>query len=277
MSDKNYRPEHPEYKIPEQYEAYPRELNFGGETLDEAVKLAMDRLIAEPTKESAQRCLDEKEIEIYRGEYTSLLENDKPAEQAALDELLAEDARLKEKIKAQREVIQSITQKVNDKIRLIKDGTVYEPLEADSSLRIAVDGNYLHYTYAGGKFVLAKVCPIPSNDQGNLFSRQTKNQEVFIRMFGCDFTPSDTFEEVKVAKKGAKALEGRKLAASAIWRYTEDFVDEDTGTVVPVERTRTVADRDTILDAEAVTRLIAEEVESVVLYKIKAENDTPSA
>lgn len=115
MSDKNYRPEHPEYKIPEQYEAYPRELNFGGETLDEAVKLAMDRLIAEPTKESAQRCLDEKEIEIYRGEYTSLLENDKPAEQAALDELLAEDARLKEKIKAQREVIQSITQKVNDK------------------------------------------------------------------------------------------------------------------------------------------------------------------
>lgn len=84
MSDKNYRPEHPEYKIPEQYEAYPRELNFGGETLDEAVKLAMDRLIAEPTKESAQRCLDEKEIEIYRGEYTSLLENDKPAEQAAL-------------------------------------------------------------------------------------------------------------------------------------------------------------------------------------------------
>lgn len=96
-------------------------------------------------------------------------------------------------------------------------------------------------------------------------------------MFGCDFTPSDTFEEVKVAKKGAKALEGRKLAASAIWRYTEDFVDEDTGTVVPVERTRTVVDRDTILDAEAVTRLIAEEVESVVLYKIKAENDTPSA
>lgn len=272
-----YRPEHPEYNIPEKYATYPRELIFGGNTAEEAVKIAMEQLIAEPTQDSAWRLLDQTEIETYRKEYTQLMENDKTESEARLNALAAEDAAIKEKIRAEREVLQSINTHINDNVRAIKEGTSYEQLDGSQSLRIAVDNHYLHYTFAGGVFILAKVEEVPEKDHGNLFTRQTRNQEVFIRMFGCHFTPSETFEEITLTKKGAKALEGRKLAAAAVRGWTEEFVDEDTGQLVPVELSKEIVTRDTILTPELITKLLEEQVKSVVLYKVKEQTDDTSA
>ena len=58
----------------------------------------------------------------------------------------------------------------------------------------------------------------------------------------------DLAEEVKVSKAGVKRVLGRRLAARVLKTWIEDFVDEDTGEVVSIERNELVLDRDTVLE-----------------------------
>ena len=55
-------------------------------------------------------------------------------------------------------------------------------------------------------------------------------------------------DEVKVSKTGLKKLVGRKLAARVLKSWIEDFVDEDTGEVVSIERNEVIIDRETVLE-----------------------------
>src|SRR6201747_667908 len=55
-------------------------------------------------------------------------------------------------------------------------------------------------------------------------------------------------DEVKVSKAGLKREIGRKLAARVLKTWTEDFVDEDTGEVVSIERNEVLIERETILE-----------------------------
>lgn len=199
MNKQSYRPENPQYAIPEEFEAFPRELRFEGESREEVIKNAMEQLIAEPTTATVTRMLDETEIAEVRSEYTTLLETVRPDEMQVLADLLGEEARIKEKIKAQREVLQSISQHVNDCIQTIKGGTTAEQLDAAQALRMAVDGHYLHYTFEGGRFVLAKVERIPENDMDSLFVKQSRNQEVFIEMFDYRVKSSETLEDATIS------------------------------------------------------------------------------
>ena len=57
----------------------------------------------------------------------------------------------------------------------------------------------------------------------------------------------DLAEEVKVNKKNMKAAIGRKLAARVLKSWNEDFVDEDTGEVVSIERNEVIMERETEL------------------------------
>lgn len=263
MKEQTYRPEHPQYAIPEEFDTFPRELNFGGETEEEAINAAMEQLIAEPTTDTVIRQLDETEIENYRGEYTDLMENVKPDEMQKLADLLAEEARIKDRIKAQREVLQSIAQHVNDCIQTIKGGTTSEELDAARSFRMAVDGHYLHYTYSDGRFILAKVSRIAAADEESIFTRQTANQEVFLRKFGVDFSPRKNFEEQQLCEENRDLFVGCRLAADAVVRSDSGKIEK-------------ICDRDTVLDEEAVARMLDEGVESVFVYKLP-EDDTPAA
>ena len=56
----------------------------------------------------------------------------------------------------------------------------------------------------------------------------------------------DLAEEVKVSKTGLKSVLGRKLAARVLKTWHEDFVDEDTGEVISIERNEIIIDRDTL-------------------------------
>ncbi len=58
-------------------------------------------------------------------------------------------------------------------------------------------------------------------------------------------------DEVKVRQKSFKKYIGSKLAARVLRTWVEDFVDEDTGEVVSIERNEVVLERDTVLDEEA--------------------------
>lgn len=80
-------------------------------------------------------------------------------------------------------------------------------------------------------------------------------------------------EEVKVSPKHLQQNIGRKLAARVLKKWTEDFVDEDTGEVVTIERNEIILERDIILDEENVQLILEAEAETIILQKEEVEDD----
>jgi DNA-directed RNA polymerase subunit beta len=74
-------------------------------------------------------------------------------------------------------------------------------------------------------------------------------------------------DEVKADKKTLANHVGQKLAARVLRTWVEDFVDEDTGEVVSIERNEIVMERDTILDEEAIDTIVELGVKSVFIQK----------
>ena len=77
----------------------------------------------------------------------------------------------------------------------------------------------------------------------------------------------DLAEEVKVSKTGLKKYLGRRLAARVLNTWHEDFVDEDTGEVVSIERNEIIIDRDTILEKEHIDQIIESNTKTILLHK----------
>ena len=77
----------------------------------------------------------------------------------------------------------------------------------------------------------------------------------------------DLAEEVKVSKIGLKKYLGRRLAARVLNTWHEDFVDEDTGEVVSIERNEIIIDRDTILEKEHIDQIIESNTKTILLHK----------
>ncbi len=74
-------------------------------------------------------------------------------------------------------------------------------------------------------------------------------------------------EEVKVNRTNLKKAVGRKLAARVLKTWVEDFVDEDTGEVVSIERNQVVIDRETVLEEEHIDEIIDAGAQTVLLHK----------
>ena len=77
----------------------------------------------------------------------------------------------------------------------------------------------------------------------------------------------DLAEEVKVSKTGLKKVMDRKLAARVLKTWHEDFVDEDTGEVISIERNEIIIDRDTLLEKEHIEMIIEADVKTILLHK----------
>lgn len=80
-------------------------------------------------------------------------------------------------------------------------------------------------------------------------------------------------DEVKVTKTGLKKAIGRKLAARVLKSWIEDFVDEDTGEVVSIERNEIILERNTILDEDSIEMVLESEVKTLVLQKEGVSED----
>jgi DNA-directed RNA polymerase subunit beta len=74
-------------------------------------------------------------------------------------------------------------------------------------------------------------------------------------------------DEVKAEKKPLQKFIGKRLAARVLRTWVEDFVDEDTGEVVSIERNEIVLERDTVLDEEAIEMVSEMDVKSVFIQK----------
>ena len=74
-------------------------------------------------------------------------------------------------------------------------------------------------------------------------------------------------DEVKGDKKSLSKFVGRRLAARVLRSWVEDFVDEDTGEVVSIERNEIVLERDSVLDEEAIDTISEMDIKSVFVQK----------
>jgi len=77
----------------------------------------------------------------------------------------------------------------------------------------------------------------------------------------------DLAEEVKVNKSNTKKLIGSKIAARVLKKWIEDFVDEDTGEVVSIQRNEVILDRDILLEKEHIDQIVEAGIESILLHK----------
>ena len=83
----------------------------------------------------------------------------------------------------------------------------------------------------------------------------------------------DLADEVVVNKKNLKANAGRKLAAKVLKTWVEDFEDEDTGEVIPIERTVPIVERGEILDDSTIAAIIETDVKTILLQKDEANSN----
>jgi len=74
-------------------------------------------------------------------------------------------------------------------------------------------------------------------------------------------------DEIKVSKAGLKKALGRKLAARVLRTWIEDFVDEDTGEVVSIERNEIIIDREVILEKEHIEQILDSGSKTVILHR----------
>ena len=73
-------------------------------------------------------------------------------------------------------------------------------------------------------------------------------------------------EEVKVNKANLKKIEGRTLAARVLNTWFEDFVDEDTGEVVSIERNEIILDRETVLEKDHIEMILNSGEKSILIH-----------
>ena len=79
-------------------------------------------------------------------------------------------------------------------------------------------------------------------------------------------------EDVEVNEKNLKELVGSTLAARVLKTWTEDFVDEDTGEVVSIERNEVVLDRETVLDEDNIEIILNSGVSNILVHKGNANS-----
>ena len=124
-----------------------------------------------------------------------------------------------------------------------------------SWIEFATDINSVMYAYIDRK----KKLPVTTLFRAIGFEHDRDILEIF-----------DLAEEIKVTKTGLKKVLKRKLAARVLKTWHEDFVDEDTGEVISIERNEIIIDRDTILEKDHIAEIIEAGVKNILLHKVDA-------
>ena len=124
-----------------------------------------------------------------------------------------------------------------------------------SWIEFATDINSVMYAYIDRK----KKLPVTTLFRAIGFEHDRDILEIF-----------DLAEEVKVSKTGLKKILGRKLAARVLKTWHEDFVDEDTGEVISIERNEILIDRDTVIEKEHIDEILDAGVKAILLHKVDA-------
>ena len=126
------------------------------------------------------------------------------------------------------------------------------PRGSEESDNLATDINNVMYAYIDRK----KKLPVTTLLRAIGFEQDKDILQIF-----------DLAEEVKVNKKNMKDAIGRRLAARVLKSWNEDFVDEDTGEVVSIERNEVIMERETEITKDNINDILDSGASSVLLHK----------
>ena len=137
-----------------------------------------------PEGELATRKYDTHEIAMIREEYCLKEENDVPKRKQELQETLEAIKAMK---KNAEEAYNSILLEIADLAARVKEGTTDIKLSSTETVRIALNGYFLFYSWVDGEMKLVKTQKIPDWDRGGLWSQEDVNREAMKELFGIEF------------------------------------------------------------------------------------------
>lgn len=157
----------------------------GAKSSKEALKVFKEKFnCLFPEGELATRQYDAHEIAMIREEYCLKEENDVPKRKQELQETLEAIKAMK---KAAEEAYNSILLEIADLAARVKEGTTDIKLSSTETVRIALNGYFLFYSWVDGEMQLVKAQKIPDWDRGGLWSQEDVNREAMKELFGIEF------------------------------------------------------------------------------------------
>lgn len=137
-----------------------------------------------PEGELATRQYDSHEIAMIREEYCLKEENDVPKRKQELQETLEAIKAMK---KNAEEAYNSILLEIADLAARVKQGTTDYKLSSTETVRVALNGYFLFYSWVDGEMKLVKAEKIPELDKQGIWSQEDVNREAMKEVFGVVF------------------------------------------------------------------------------------------
>lgn len=238
MTDlKDYVPADIKFKLPETVK-FPEVIFPDCVCMDDVKKKLSEHFVTIQEKDViANRIMDDYEVSTIRANYGEIAEEQMPELENQLEALKAEFNAAKKEFEAK---ISSLHTQFKDLVNLAKKGIRDYPLKMVDTFRIPVLGYYLYYSWVNEAFRLALVQEIPKHEYDDLFNSGEMNQKAF-EALGYELphiNVKDTRKNVRKFGKGEDVVEVWEEEGQDVWleHWTEDFLDEGSGEVVPIQR-----------------------------------------
>lgn len=197
----DYLPEVIDFCVPDSItEKFPPVIFEGATDVDDVIKQINDNFNATfPENEVALRKLDEYEISEIREEYCLKQENEVPKRER---EYLEAVERAKDIKNTAQERLASIKTEIKDLAAEVKNGTQEYELSSKNTVKFALDGYWLYYSWVNGAMKLVKSEKIPNWDKRSLWAQEDRNRKAMLDLFGIEypevqrpFEESEDFDE----------------------------------------------------------------------------------
>lgn len=210
---RDYEPNVIEFVIPDAIrEKFPPVLFEGSTDVEEIIKLVNENFNATfPESEITQRILDSFEIDEIREEYCIKQENEVPKREKELLEAIEQAKKIKSDA---QERLASIKTEIKDLAAEVKKGTKDYQLSSNNTIRFALNGYFVYYSWVNGALKLVKAEKIPNWDKRSLWAQEDRNRKAMLDLFGLEYP------EVE------RPIDGEDVLSDAL--DEEYFQDEDT-------------------------------------------------
>lgn len=187
---RNYEPDEIEFVVPDVIrEKFPPVLFEGSTNVDEIIKLVNENFNATfPESELTQRILDTFEIEQIREEYCIKQESEVPKRERELLEAIERAKKIKSDA---QDRLASIKTEIKDLAAEVKKGTREYHLSSKNTIRFALDGYFLYYSWVDGALKLVKGEKIPDWDKRSLWAQEDRNRKAMLDLFGIEYPEVD--------------------------------------------------------------------------------------
>lgn len=231
-----------DFIIDEKFHFLPQNLGHFESMNDAMVALAKSGIFATSEGTQAARALTEEEAQEISDTMTAIIKDERIDAVRQMAEALAFEERMKAEIKHKKEQAQAALDEIDDRImekaQMLKTNRKEVHLDAPETIRVSVSDKNLYYHLENGCLVLAYVGYASNDEMSGLFYQAEVNESAMGKLFEIEnFNKEKTFEVLKLSVMADEELIGRQMIVDPERTYFEDFLDEDSGTVLTTKRT----------------------------------------